>query len=178
MTEGDLLLRTTLSVLRDHGHIGQPLDEAIAHADRYVDLVPGGPGTLVDLGSGGGLPALVIAVRRPDLRVTMVERRRTRADELQRAQSALGILTSTEVFSGDVAALIASGAVFDVVTARSFGPPLTTLRCAADLVRRGGTVLISDPPSDVEAHWQTARAAVPELVDGGAEQGIRRFTRV
>ena len=36
---------------------------AIEHADRFVALVPPSC-TVVDLGSGGGLPGLVIAVRR------------------------------------------------------------------------------------------------------------------
>ena len=36
---------------------------------------------------------------------------------------------------------------FDVVTARSFGPPETTLRLARRLIHDGGTIVISEPPT-------------------------------
>ena len=47
---------------------------AVAHADAFAAALPSSA-AVVDLGSGGGLPGLVIAVRRPDLRLTLVERR-------------------------------------------------------------------------------------------------------
>src|SRR5262245_25861956 len=40
---------------------------------QIVDLIPAGQGTLVDLGSGAGLPGLVLAAMRPDLRITLIE---------------------------------------------------------------------------------------------------------
>ena len=39
---------------------------------------------MLDIGSGGGLPGLVIAHDRPDVHVTLIDRREKRTDLLQR----------------------------------------------------------------------------------------------
>src|SRR3954470_9258291 len=118
-------LYSALELIRSRGAIGErSLADAVAHADRFVSLIPADARTVVDLGSGGGLPALVIAWRRQDVRVTMVERRATRADLLQRAVAGLQMTDRVAVLATDVAAVCADLAhSFDVVTARSFGEP-------------------------------------------------------
>ena len=102
MTDDGPLL-AALEVIRARGAIGErSLPAAVAHADRFVALIPGAVRSLVDLGSGGGLPALVICWRRPDLMVTMVERRATRADLLRRAIASLGVGERCTVLTADV----------------------------------------------------------------------------
>ena len=54
-------------------------------------------GTVVDLGSGGGVPGLVIADARPDLRLVLVDRRATRTDHLRRLVGRLGLADRVEV---------------------------------------------------------------------------------
>ena len=99
-------LLTVLAGLQDRGAIGTTsLDDAVVHAERYVALLPLGPLTVADLGSGGGLPGLVIAVRRPDLSMVLVERRLARADQLRRAVRALGVTDRVEVHADDVRTL-------------------------------------------------------------------------
>jgi 16S rRNA (guanine527-N7)-methyltransferase len=39
---------------------------------------------------------------------------------------------------------------FDLVTARSFGPPAVTAECAARFLKVGGTLVVSEPPDDSE----------------------------
>lgn len=56
------------------------LPECLALAER----LPPGPAEVVDVGSGAGLPGVVIALRRPDLRVTLVEANARRAAFLRR----------------------------------------------------------------------------------------------
>ena len=51
---------------------------------------PTSSGTVVDLGSGGGVPGLVIARARPDLRLVLVDRRAARTDHLPRLVRRLG----------------------------------------------------------------------------------------
>jgi hypothetical protein len=61
----------------------------------------------------------------------------------------LGWTGRVRVVAGDIARLGTEPAhqhSYDVVTARSFGPPEATLTGALAFVRPGGTVLISDPP--------------------------------
>jgi 16S rRNA G527 N7-methylase RsmG len=176
----DSALLAALAVIQARGAIGErSLDGAIAHADRFVELIPDGPLRLVDLGSGGGLPALVIAHRRPDLSVTMVERRATRADLLRRAVVSLGLGEGCTVLTEDVVDVYGRlPRSFDVVTARSFADVSTTVRCVDELVNATGIALVSEPPTDRTAVWTAALRDHPGLLDSGVYQGIRRLTRI
>ncbi|MEA2446236.1 MAG: rRNA (guanine527-N7)-methyltransferase [Thermoleophilales bacterium] len=168
-----------MAVIQARGGIGEKsLADTIAHSDRFVDLLPAGSLTVADLGSGGGLPALVIAVRRVDVAVTMIERRANRADLLRRAVASLGLGSRATVLNLDVD-LVAERAArsFDVVTARSFSDPLTTARFVDRLLGEEGIGLISEPPENRTAQWETALASLPGLANDGLYQGIRRLIR-
>lgn len=171
-------LVAVLSMIRDRGAIGErSLEDAIAHADRFVTALPEAGHRLVDLGSGGGLPGLVIAVRRPDVAVTLVERRRSRADLLRRAVSALG-LDGVTVRDVDVAALDREASTaFDVVTARSFASPAVTAGWIGRLLRVGGLGLVSEPPEPDERRWTAEMLAAAGLTDGGLVDGLRRLVK-
>ena len=175
----DTRLLAALAVIQARGAIGErSLIAAVLHADRFVGHVPGGPRSIVDLGSGGGLPALVIAWRRDDVTMTMVERRATRADLLRRAVISLGLGERCVVRDVDVAAVCEDSAgTFDVVTARSFGDIATTTRFAEGLLAPGGVALISEPPADRSDQWAVVLAQHRSLRDAGVEQGIRRLRR-
>lgn len=175
----DTRLLVALGVIQARGAIGErSLVDAIAHADRFVDLIPSGPRSLVDLGSGGGLPALVICWRRRDLSVTMVERRAARADMLRRAIVSLELGESVVVENADVRTVcIESPAGFGVVTARSFADLPTTARYIDALLSPGGVALISEPPADRSELWAAALNDHPGLVDEGTYQGIRLLRR-
>ncbi|ADV68927.1 RsmG family class I SAM-dependent methyltransferase [Deinococcus maricopensis] len=71
-----------------------------ATAMKYAARLPAGA-HLLDVGSGGGLPGIVIARERPDVHVTLCERRERRATFLKLAVARLG-LTNADVFAGDV----------------------------------------------------------------------------
>jgi 16S rRNA G527 N7-methylase RsmG len=175
----DARLLAALAVIQARGAIGErSLADAVAHADRFVKLIPSGPRSVLDLGSGGGLPALVIAWRRPDLMVTMVERRATRADLLRRAIISLGLGERTAVLNLDVSAVAATTPnAFDVVTSRSFADVPTTTRFIDALLADGGIALISEPPSDRSALWISVLEDYPGLADHGVDQGVRRLDR-
>lgn len=169
-----------LGEIQRRGGIGPvAIDEAIAHARQFVDSCPSDATTAIDLGSGGGLPALVVAVDRPSLSIELVERRAKRVDLLRFGVRALGLVDRVTVVDADVRELIepVSRRSVDLVTARSFAPPLTTLEVATKLLRLGGTVLISDPP-DGATRWRRADLVALGVRDDGAEQGVHRFTRV
>ncbi len=175
---GDDDLLVVLEHIRRRGAIGErSLSRAVAHADRFVGAIPDGARDLVDLGSGGGLPGLVIAWRRPQLAVTLVERRQSRADQLHRAVVALG-LSSAAVLVADVRQVATSHpGRFDVVTARSFAAPPVTLRWAAALLREGGIALVSEPPGDPVdgARWPAELLDRWSMVDLGAHDGLRHL---
>jgi 16S rRNA G527 N7-methylase RsmG len=175
----DTRLLAALEVIQARGAIGErSLVEAVRHADKFVELIPPAARSLVDLGSGGGLPALVIAWRRRDVMVTMVERRTARADLLRRATTSLGLGESTRVLNVDVAKVCEqSPSNFDVVTARSFADVRITTQYIDCLLADNGVALVSEPPIDRSDIWKTVLLAHARLSDSGVHQGIRRLHR-
>ena len=160
----DSALLAVLESLRERGALGEPsLPRAVAHAEAFLAPIPPHARRLIDLGSGGGLPGLVLADRLSSTEVVLTERRERRADLLRLAVSRLGWADRVTVFAGDVVALARDAqmaAAFDVVTARAFGDPLWTLRCAAAFVAPTGIVVISEPPdTDVDQRWPADQVA-------------------
>ncbi len=160
-------LDAALADARRSGAIGPgPLAEHLHQALGYLaaGLVP--PAARVfDLGSGGGLPALPLALERPDTQWLLVEAWRRRADTLRRTVRVLGLDSRVEV-TADRAEDVGRGAyrgTADVVTARAFGPAAVTLECAAPLLRAGGVVICS--VRDDDAPWPPAILAELGLGD-------------
>jgi 16S rRNA (guanine527-N7)-methyltransferase len=142
------------------GFLGsRPITEVIEHARGFVRALEG-RGTIrsvLDLGSGGGVPGLVIAHDLPTTHVTLLDRRSKRTDALERVVRRLGWQDRVEVVCQD-ADTFGPDASFDAVVARGFGPPAVTLSCAARLVRPGQPIVNSDPPG--ADRWDD------ELLDG------------
>jgi 16S rRNA (guanine527-N7)-methyltransferase len=139
---------------------GRPIDEVIDHARGFVRGLDeiGSDGSVVDLGAGGGVPGLVIAHDRIDLRITLLDRRTKRTDFLERMVHRLGWVGRVSVAARDVEAFtLDHGPSFDAAVARGFGPPDETLARAVRLVRPGGRIVISEPP--VGDRWDPARLA-------------------
>jgi 16S rRNA (guanine527-N7)-methyltransferase len=137
------------------GFIGaSPLSLHIAHADAFVAAVDP-PLAAVDLGSGGGLPALVLALAWPRSQWLLVEAMHKRAEFLQRAIAALHLTDRVEVLAqrSEIVGTDArrrGGA--DLVTARSFASPAVTAEGAAPFLRVGGRLVVAEPP-DLDASW-------------------------
>src|SRR3954471_13072331 len=99
----DAALLVVLESLRDRGALGEPsLPRAVAHAEAFLAPIAPGAATLIDLGSGGGLPGLVLADRLPTTEIVLTERRERRADLLRLAVTRLGWDGRVTVFAGDV----------------------------------------------------------------------------
>jgi 16S rRNA (guanine527-N7)-methyltransferase len=137
----------------------RPIPEVIEHARAFVTALADVHGVVVDLGAGGGVPGLVIAHDRPDLRLVLIDRRRTRTDHLRRLVARLGWGNRVEVVAADVAGIGALVAPADAAVARGFGPPLTTLAAAARLVVTGGLLVVSEPPDPDPTRWPAAKVA-------------------
>lgn len=143
-----------------------PVEEHIAHAQGFIDALAEVTGRVVDLGSGGGVPGLVIATVRPDLELVLVDAMRKRCDALEAAVAALG-LPGVRVVHGRAEAIGRSGlrGMADAVVARGFGGPSVTAECAAPLLRVGGRLVVSEPP-DASSRWPEDRLAVLALALG------------
>ena len=92
--------------------------------------------SLLDIGSGAGLPGIVIALARPDLRVTLLEPLQRRVDFLNEVIEELGL--ETKVIRGRAEGLKGS---FSAVTARAVAPLPKLLTISWHLVAPGGSVL-------------------------------------
>lgn len=103
-----------------------------------ADLVPAGA-TVCDVGSGAGLPGLVLAIRRPDLRVTLVEPLLRRTTFLDEAVARLRLVNVT--VRRDRAEALHGEALFDVVTSRAVAPMDRLARWSLPLVGSGGAFL-------------------------------------
>ncbi|GAA4200150.1 16S rRNA (guanine(527)-N(7))-methyltransferase RsmG [Microbispora amethystogenes] len=95
--------------------------------------------TVVDIGSGAGLPGLVLAIVRPDVTVTLLEPLLRRTVFLSECVEALK-LDNVEVLRGR-AEEIAHKRVFDVATARAVAPLDRLLSWSMPLLREGGELL-------------------------------------
>ncbi|MBI5537565.1 MAG: 16S rRNA (guanine(527)-N(7))-methyltransferase RsmG [Deltaproteobacteria bacterium] len=98
---------------------------------------------LVDVGSGGGVPGIPLALARPDLHVTLVEATQKKAAFLVATAAALG-LTRVKVRAARAEELARGElrAAFDVVTARAVGKLSALVPLVAPLARPGGLLLL------------------------------------
>ncbi len=104
---------------------------------------------VLDLGSGGGLPGLVLAETHPALDLVLLDSVTRRCRFLREAASQLDLRHRVEVVeerAETAARRPALRGTFDVVVARSFGPPAVTAECAVGFLRLGGSLVVSEPP--------------------------------
>lgn len=101
--------------------------------------VPGGERQLLDVGSGGGFPGIVIAIMRPDLVVTLLDSRQKKAAFLRETAQELDL--STDVLHGraeDLARQEQHHGRYDLVTARAVAPLARLLPWTMPFLAPGG----------------------------------------
>lgn len=122
-------------------------DRHLLNCAVVADLIGSRYRTLVDIGSGAGLPGIVLAMVRPELTVTLLEPMERRCRFLSGCVAELG-LTNVSVLRGraEDATLRA-----DVATARALAPLDRLAELAVRVVRPGGLVLaIKGQTADAE----------------------------
>jgi 16S rRNA (guanine527-N7)-methyltransferase len=141
--------------------------------------------TLVDLGSGGGFPGLVIAMVRPDIAVTLLESERRKAEWLTRASVDLRNVRVVADRSESFA--VRERETHTTVTARAVAPVVPTIELAAPLVALGGHLVLwtseaqaDDAPASAAAELVGLAAPVAHRVDpfSGARRRILTFRKV
>lgn len=157
-------LLAVLAEAQGAGFLGKAaLDDHVDNGLGFASAIRAtGGSTCADLGSGGGVPALVIARALPTISITCVDRGTRRCEFLEEAVLALGLEERVSVIEGDaedVARLPDHDAAYDIVTARSFGPPAVTAEAGARLLMAGGNLLVSEPPTpEGGARWDAPDA--------------------
>lgn len=150
-------LEEILTRAQAEGALGsRPIPEVIAHARGFVAALPATTSRVVDVGTGAGVPGLVIALDCPFLQVTLVDRRDKRIDALQRAVRALGWESRVQAIATTAEELCVHPeyrGTYDAVVARGFGSPAVLLPLAVQLVCAGGVVIVSEPPEALGSRW-------------------------
>lgn len=131
-------------------------DRHLVNCALLADLVPA-DSSVCDIGSGAGLPGLVLAIARPDLAVTLVEPLLRRTTFLDEAVAELG-LDRVEVVRARADALHGDRR-FDVVTSRAVAPLGRLLEWSMPLVAPTGALVAMKGSSVAEE----VAAARPDL---------------
>jgi 16S rRNA (guanine527-N7)-methyltransferase len=168
----------------DLGFLGRmPVAEQIDHALGFVvsteSALGRSPDSVVDLGTGGGVPGLILLSCWPDCRFLLVDasERRTEflAEEITawRGDEGVDVLRArAEEVGGDDH----YRGQFETVTSRSFGSPAVTAECGAPLLAEGGLMVVSEPPDDpVGNRWPAAGLAEVGLTAGSRIRFDGRF---
>jgi 16S rRNA (guanine527-N7)-methyltransferase len=117
--------------------VGRLWDRHLLNCAVVAELIEPRPATLLDLGSGAGLPGLVLAMLRPEMAVTLLEPMERRCRFLTEAVTELG-LANVSVLRGRAEDITLRT---DVVTARAVAPLPRLAGLAIRVVRPGGMVL-------------------------------------
>ena len=117
----------------------------MANCLPITTLIPQGV-RVADIGSGAGLPGIVIALARPDLKVTLIEPLQRRVDFLNEVISELHL--PVEVIRGRAEIVKKQ---FEVVTARAVAPLEKLMQISWQMIPRGGCLLaIKGEQAEVE----------------------------
>ncbi|MCZ4302630.1 16S rRNA (guanine(527)-N(7))-methyltransferase RsmG [Microbacterium oxydans] len=141
----DLARAFTASLAREgeeRGLIG-PLELPRLWTRHILNSVIAAPlfhGSVADIGSGAGLPGIVLAIARPDVKWTLVEPMERRVTWLTEQVEALGL--TNVVVQRARAEDVHPAEGFDVVTARAVSALRTLIPLTAPLVRDGGELAL------------------------------------
>ena len=162
------------------------LEDQLRHADAFIDLIGPSTDSFLDLGAGGGLPGLALALAWPAARGVLLDSNQRRGTHLETACADLGIGDRVDVVvarAEDAAHDARWRGGFPLVVARAFGPPAVTAECGAGFLAAGGRLAVSEPPGGDATRWPAeglARLGLagPEVLAGrGASVAVLRRVR-
>lgn len=126
-------------------------------------LIPEGA-SVIDIGSGAGLPGIPLVLSRPDISVTLIEPLQRRVDFLTEAVSGLNIT----VLRGRAQDFTITA---DVVTARAVAPLEKLAKMTRHLIKKGGVLLAIKGESGAEEALTVKGAEFHEIVLAGMPLG-------
>ena len=143
-------------------------DRHIFNCLPVTQLLPNGA-SLFDIGSGAGLPGIVIALARPDLQVTLIEPLERRVEFLNEAVAAIpGLVFPIQVIRGRAQDVKKSA---DFVTARAVAPLEKLKKMSWHMVKTGGSLLAMKGESAATEMVGVKGAELHEIKLDGIELG-------
>jgi 16S rRNA (guanine527-N7)-methyltransferase len=137
--------RMNLTALRDD-EFG--IDRLVVEPLLAVEHLAGDAVRLMDIGSGGGSPAVPMRLARPDIRLQMVERKARKAAFLREVVRQLSLSGSSVEVCGyeELSARLDAGDRADVVTVRAVKLGERGVRAASGLLKEGGRLFLFEGP--------------------------------
>ncbi len=164
-----------LEEARRYGFLGPgPVQAHLDHASGFGEVMQrtvGTGGRAADLGSGAGVPGLPLALRFTAWSWVLVDSSARRAGFLRDAARRLGMEDRVRVVQERaevVGRSLEYRGSFDLVVARSFGPPAVAAECAAPLLGREGWAVVSEPPGGNPNRWPSEGLALVGMVPDAA----------
>ena len=142
-------------------------DRHIANCAVIEELIPENS-TVLDVGSGAGLPGLVLAIVRPDLKAGLIEPLQRRCEFLSEVIADLGLADQVTVYRGR--AQEQPGLTADVVTGRAVAPLHKFLTWTSKLVKPTGQILAmkgSSATTEIEEAQNQLKGKTAEIVQVG-----------
>lgn len=156
-------LRDVLEEARTRGLLGPgPVEEQVRHSRALGEMIGPAPESFLDLGSGGGIPGLVLALDWADARATLLDSHRRAQAFLEQAVAQLALGDRVDVAAGraeELARQPEMRGAFGLVVARSFGSAAVTAECAVGFLHPGGRLVASEPPASQGERWDAAGLA-------------------
>jgi len=144
------------------GPVDKHIDHGLAIAAVVADLgtrCPQNPQAVLDLGSGGGAPGLIVGACVHPRPVTLLEVAVRRVAFLRTAAAELADVATLDVAEGRAEELARRPELdghYGIVVARSFGRPAVTAECATRFLADGGWLVVSEPPDPDEGEAQAS----------------------
>jgi len=135
---------------------------------------------VLDVGSGGGLPGIVLAIVRPDMKVSMIDTVHKKTAFLNQVKAELDLANVT-VYTMQVQQLQAgdkTGGLFDVITSRAFADLSDFVNWSAHLLAEQGryVALKGTAPKDeqerVPQEWKVTKVEPLQVPRLGAERHL------
>ncbi len=158
--------------------MAEQIDHALGFVVAAGLVVPSDPSAAIDLGTGGGLPGLVLLDCWPSSFVVLLDSNERRTEFLAEEIAGWNRPGPAQVVRARAEEEGHSPTLrehFDVVVARSFGKPAVVAECGSAFVAVGGVLIVSEPPMDGD-RWPVEGLTRLGLMDAGPLRIDDRFS--
>src|SRR5471032_963062 len=164
--------------------VRDPMQMVTHHLLDSLAAVPAfkGADNVLDVGAGGGLPGMVLAIARPDMKVAMIDTVHKKTAFLTQVKAELG-LGNVTVYTMRVEQLQVKQ-LFDVITSRAFADLSDFVNWSGHLLAKGGQFIALKgvaPPDERErlpAEWKVTELRAIQVPGLNAERHLVFIARV
>jgi len=140
-----IFIKEILKFNKAHNIVGRFSEEEIVSSDildceTILEHINSSQKVL-DIGSGAGLPGLIIAINQPKTQITMSEKNKKKAYFIRKMIRTLQLTNATILDKATTPNLITDNK-FDVITARALGTAPTIIKMSHHLLNKGGKFVL------------------------------------